>query len=344
MAGDEEPQTVKSILQRLEDVRMRPGAEYGATRNTRVFPLGVPTNLQDDEQGYRSFAVVAVGADLHYRDDLSAWRVEVAQNHLALVQDAFGSEKSLSKVVQFAGQIAQQTQQNTVFAVILALGATVVYIWIRFGSMQYGLAAIVALVHDVALTLGAITLSHYIYATAIGRALGVSDFKIDLPMIAALLTVIGYSLNDTIVVFDRIRENRGRLGDLSTSVINRSINQTLPRTVLTSLTTFMVVMVMYVFGGSGIAGFSYALLVGIVAGTYSSIAIAAPLLHNPRTLNSVSSVLAGLGGVGVVLAITDSEQMAVRMVLGAIALGLAGWWGVALNRKLPQRGPVPAGA
>ena len=171
-----------------------------------------------------------------------------------------------------------------------------------------------------------------------------SDFKIDLPMIAALLTVIGYSLNDTIVVFDRIRENRGRLGDLSTSVINRSINQTLPRTVLTSLTTFMVVMVMYVFGGSGIAGFSYALLVGIVAGTYSSIAIAAPLLHNPRTLNSVSSVLAGLGGVGVVLAITDPEQMAVRMVLGAIALGLAGWWGMSMNRKLPRRGPAAAGA
>jgi len=97
-------------------------------------------------------------------------------------------------------------------------------------------------------------------------------------MVAALLTVIGYSVNDTIVVFDRIRENRGKLRTITAPVINSSINQMLPRTLLTSLTTFMVVMIMYIWGGPGIKPFSFALLIGIIFGTYSSIAIASPLL------------------------------------------------------------------
>jgi len=97
-------------------------------------------------------------------------------------------------------------------------------------------------------------------------------------MIAALLTIIGYSLNDTIVVFDRIRENRGKLSNLNPQIISNSINQTLSRTLLTSLTTFAVVLVMYIWGGAGLRGFTFAMLVGILVGTYSSIAIAAPIL------------------------------------------------------------------
>jgi len=97
-------------------------------------------------------------------------------------------------------------------------------------------------------------------------------------MIAAFLTIIGYSLNDTIVVFDRIRENRGKQLTLTSKVISNSINQTLSRTLLTSLTTFMVVLVMYIWGGVGLRGFTFAMLIGIIVGTYSSIAIAAPIL------------------------------------------------------------------
>ena len=103
-------------------------------------------------------------------------------------------------------------------------------------------------------------------------------FKIDLAMIAAILTVIGYSVNDTIVVFDRIRENRGKLTTVSVPVINKSINQTLSRTLLTSGTTLIVVLIMYIWGGAGIKGFNFALLAGILFGTYSSIAVASPLL------------------------------------------------------------------
>ena len=109
--------------------------------------------------------------------------------------------------------------------------------------------------------------------------LGLESFKINLPMVAALLTVIGYSVNDTIVVFDRIRENRGRLTTVSEQVINDSINQTLPRTLLTSFTTFLVVFIMYNWGGSGIIhAYSFALMVGVIFGTYSSIAVASPLI------------------------------------------------------------------
>jgi SecD/SecF fusion protein len=160
----------------------------------------------------------------------------------------------------------------------LSLIAIVGYIWIRFGTARYGFAAIAALVHDVCITLGAVTVCTYIAATPIGKALLIGDFKINLEMIAAFLTIIGYSLNDTIVVFDRIRENSGKSAKLNPKLISNSINQTLSRTLLTSFTTFMVVLVMYIWGGVGLRGFTFAMLIGILIGTYSSIAIAAPIL------------------------------------------------------------------
>jgi len=124
--------------------------------------------------------------------------------------------------------------------------------------------------------------SGWLYQSFLGELFGISSFKIDLAMVAAVLTVIGYSVNDTIVVFDRIRENRGKLKTVSHDVINTSINQTLGRTLLTSGTTFLVVAIMYVWGGPGIHAFSFALLAGVIFGTYSSIAIASPLLMGFR--------------------------------------------------------------
>ena len=108
--------------------------------------------------------------------------------------------------------------------------------------------------------------------------LGFEDFKINLPMIAALLTIVGYSLNDTIVVFDRIREVRGKNPSLDATMVNTSLNQTLARTLLTSLTTLIVVVILYAVGGEGIHGFAFCLVVGVVVGTYSSIFVASPVL------------------------------------------------------------------
>jgi SecD/SecF fusion protein len=132
--------------------------------------------------------------------------------------------------------------------------------------------------HDVIISLGLLALTGIIGTTALGSTLLIEPFRIDLGVVAALLTIIGYSLNDTIVILDRIRENRGKLPVASRATINRSINQTVSRTLLTSLTTLMAVLIMYAEGGSGIRPFTFCLLAGLIVGTYSSVAIAAPLV------------------------------------------------------------------
>ena len=164
------------------------------------------------------------------------------------------------------------------YAVLLSWGAILLYLWFRFGNWTFGAAAVICLIHDLFFTLGIIAVCHYIHNWW-PVFLGIEDFKIDLTAVAALLTLVGYSVNDTIVVFDRIRENlalnrREKLAD----VVNRSINQTLSRTVIASGLTFLTVLCLYVFGGEVLNGFSFALVVGILIGTYSSIAVAAPML------------------------------------------------------------------
>jgi SecD/SecF fusion protein len=150
------------------------------------------------------------------------------------------------------------------------------YIWVRFQRVSYGLAAVVALIHDVLITLGALAVSYW--AAPVFGFLGVDQFKIGLPVLAAFLTIIGYSLNDTIVVFDRIREVKGKSPRLTEEMVNTSINQTLSRTLLTSLTTLIVIAVLYIGGGQVIHAFAFSLLIGIIVGTYSSIYVASPIL------------------------------------------------------------------
>ena len=142
--------------------------------------------------------------------------------------------------------------------------------------MIYGLAAVAALLHDILITLGAIAVSYWL-AEVFGFLL-IDQFKISLTVVAALLTIIGYSLNDTIVVFDRIRETKGKAPRLTSEMINVSINQTLSRTLLTSVTTLIVVVLLYAFGGEGIHAFAFALVIGVLVGTYSSIFVASPIL------------------------------------------------------------------
>ena len=172
---------------------------------------------------------------------------------------------------------------NAVVAVVLSLLGILCYIWIRFGSLRYSLAAIVALVHDVLITVGAVALTGYIGAqTVASGGFQLEAVQIDLGVVAALLTVIGYSLNDTIVILDRIRENRGKLPLPTQSIVNRSINQTVSRTVLTSFTTLLAVAIIFVAGGTGIRPFAFCLLIGIMVGTYSSVAIASPIVFTRK--------------------------------------------------------------
>ncbi len=173
-------------------------------------------------------------------------------------------------------RVAGDMINKAIGAMVASLLAIIGYIWFRFNRAVYGIAAVVALIHDVLITIGAIAVSYWC-AGALGF-LQIDQFKISLTVVAALLTVIGYSLNDTIVVFDRIREMKGKSLRLTGNMINESINSTLSRTLLTSGTTLLVVVVLYFFGGEGIHAFAFSLLVGIGIGTYSSIFVASPLL------------------------------------------------------------------
>jgi SecD/SecF fusion protein len=128
------------------------------------------------------------------------------------------------------------------------------------------------------MVLGICTLASVLSGSSVGQMLGLQDFKLNLSMIASYLTIVGYSLNDTIVVFDRIRELRGKSPTVSRQLVDSALNQTLSRTLLTGVTTLIVIFIMYSIGGEGLRGFSFCLFMGIVVGTYSSIFIASPML------------------------------------------------------------------
>ena len=172
-------------------------------------------------------------------------------------------EKMVRLQEEIGPKIGEELKGKAILAIFWALVGIILYIWWRF-EFSFGLAAVAALFHDVVITIGIFSL--------LGK-------EISLPVVAALLTIVGYSLNDTIVVFDRIREDLKIYRKESyNSVINHSINETLSRTIITSLTTFLVVLCLNIFGGSVIRDFSFALLIGVVVGTYSSIFIASPIL------------------------------------------------------------------
>ena len=197
---------------------------------------------------------------------------------LAAMQTEMATTAILDEVNSFDSSVASEMQESALLAMLISLIAIVAYIWFRFQRITFGLAAVAALVHDVLVVLGMVALGAYLSDTGLGVILGLNDFKINLPMIAAFLTIVGYSLNDTIVVFDRIREVRGKNPALTTSMVNDSLNQTLSRTLLTSITTLIVVLILYAIGGEGIHGFAYCLVIGVIVGTYSSIFVASPVL------------------------------------------------------------------
>ncbi len=268
--------TADRLEQRFRDIRFKPDAQdiqwyRYAIYDTQLTPFEADSRVKE-------FVYVSVHPEAGYRELTSEEEQRFAANEQEKIEMACSLQTSLARVTQIDPSIGLKSQYQALQAIILSLIAIVAYIWIRFGSARFGIAAIVALIHDVCITLGAVTVCTFIARSPIGAALGIGDFKINLEMIAAFLTIIGYSLNDTIVVFDRIRENRGKMNFINPNVVNESINQTLGRTLLTSFTTFLVVLVMYIWGGSGLRGFTFAMLIGILIGTYSSIAIASPIL------------------------------------------------------------------
>ncbi|MFW6059570.1 MAG: protein translocase subunit SecD [Phycisphaeraceae bacterium] len=272
--------TLEELRQRLRRTSMQPEFEGLGYRRHDVFGLERAADTTGDEPRYATAVVVARDDATDYVEQPDTFTASegLAQTQWELVSTALQRGSSLASVSNFSSQVSQTMQQQAISALILALLGVVAYIWFRFGSIHYGLAAIVALVHDVIIALGLLALAGYVYDTWFGGLLLLDAFKINLAIVAAMLTIVGYSLNDTIVVFDRIRENRGRLAVATPGIINDSINQTISRTALTSGTTLIAVGILYIFGGSGIHGFAFAVLVGVIIGTYSSIAVGAPIL------------------------------------------------------------------
>ncbi len=228
-----------------------------------------PLHLGTDAQQKYSAAAQAI---INYRDktkggvlaSMDELRGAADPAVLASLEDGyFVSDFGVYQVEIVGPQVGAQLRKQAMLATVYSLAGMLVYLAFRF-ELIYGVAAVITVFHDTLITLGAFSLTNK---------------PISLTVIAAILTLIGYSNNDTIVVFDRIRENlklmrREKLAD----VVNRSINQTLSRTILTAGLTFLTVLALYLFGGEVLHGFSFALVIGIIIGTYSSIAIAAPIL------------------------------------------------------------------
>jgi preprotein translocase subunit SecF len=230
----------KDPLHAGTDASQRYAAAAKAMVDYRDKTKGGVLNSLDELKSVVDPAVVAVLPDGFYLSDFGVYQVEIV-----------------------GPQVGKQLQSQAKWAVLYSLAGMLVYLGFRF-EWIYGVAAVVTVFHDTLITVGAFSLANK---------------EISLTVIAAILTLIGYSNNDTIVIFDRIRENlklmrREKLSE----IVNRSINQTLSRTILTAGLTFLTVLALYLFGGEVLHGFSFALVIGILIGTYSSIAIAAPIL------------------------------------------------------------------
>ena len=179
------------------------------------------------------------------------------------LSDNLNSEINFRRVENVGPKVSTELLQSSVIAISLALAAMLFYIWIRF-EWQFSVGSIIALFHDVVITLGIFS---------------VLALEINLSIIAAVLTIVGYSMNDTVVIYDRIRENLFKYTKLSiVDIANLSINETLARTIITSITTLLALVSIYILGGEILRGFSFAMILGVIIGTYSSIFVASPIL------------------------------------------------------------------
>ncbi len=192
---------------------------------------------------------------------------QIQQNVLEIVKQKLMND--ISETINFrrtevvGPKVSGELIQSGTIAILVAVFAMLIYIWLRF-EWQFSLGAVIALLHDVILTIGVFCLT---------------QLEFNLPIIAAILTIVGYSMNDTVVVYDRVRENLRKFRSKEiTSLLNLSINETLSRTIVTSVTTLLALVSLYIFGGEVIKGFTFAMIWGVLVGTYSSIFVAAPLL------------------------------------------------------------------
>jgi SecD/SecF fusion protein len=284
------PLSVTQIKQRINDEQQSEsgGTSLGASQdfivvgsngaNTGGGPAGT-AQAGSIDQPVDSAVVLASQSGIDFTKDATTWQTQLADPLWKLVNYGVNRPAQLQQVKNFDAAVAGDTKDNAILALTLSIIVIMIYIWVRFGNLKYGTASVISLFHDTLVTIAALGFAHFlVHFSTLAKILQIEPFRIDLTIVAGILTVMGYSMIDTIVVFDRIRENRGKFGHLSRQVINDAINQTLSRTLLTAGTTTITVAIMYFVGGPGIHGFTFVLLIGILVCTYSSIAIASPFL------------------------------------------------------------------
>lgn len=343
--------TPAEMALRLRNMRMQPDFEDVEWREAKIIPLVFdrpPADSKTEAQDLncKRIAILVTDPSSPYIEGESneAWKNQLAAKELKLAQEALASSRALERVTQFAPQIANEAVQKAIIAIVLSIIAIAIYVWVRFGSVDFGLGGIIALYHDVAITIAALMVCHHIHDTWFGRMLMLQDFKFDLNIIAALLTIVGFSINDTIVIFDRIRELRGRMATVTPTLINNAVNETLSRTIITTLTVFVCLLAMYFTGGDGIHGFCFAMLVGSISGTYSTVIIASPILFHPRAMWVSTIVLGGLTTLLIASSVTIPwlRYALMVLILAGSVFALVRQWVATAGRSTPARAEATA--
>ena len=230
------------------------------------------TNIAEIRQSFLKMNLGDVAVKKFGKENDYLAKIEITktddENFIKSINDQLsadlGSQVNFRRVENVGPKVSNELLRAGLLAITLSLAAMLFYIWIRF-EWQFSLGAIIALIHDVIITVGIFSFLSY---------------EVNLSIVAAVLTIVGYSMNDTVVIFDRVRENLKKYSKISISEISDlSTNQTLSRTLITSVTTLLALFSIYIFGGAILKGFSFAMIIGVIVGTYSSIFVATPILN-----------------------------------------------------------------
>lgn len=293
----EPPVSLATLTTRLDTVRTRPDYADSLSRKHSVIVL------DGSEDAVRSAAFVVFDETARVFDNEARWTDVLAAREWKLTREALTQAQIPATVVLFSAAIADTFRAQAIVATIVSFTMISLYIWFRFKSLRYSLAALIALIHDVLVVIACVALCEWMYkhptTESIAISLGLLPFRIDLNMIAALLTIAGYSLNDTIVIMDRIREVKGKSAEADYDMINDAVNGTLSRTVITGGSTLFSCVALYILGGEGMRAFAFALTIGLIVGTYSSVAVAAPLVWSGKRRKADDPAVPSDGSVAV---------------------------------------------
>jgi SecD/SecF fusion protein len=276
----EPPVPLKQLEERLERRRL---SEFSETLE-RKREVGV---LDGTEDAVKTAVVLVQDPNISAFDNQDLFEREVMGREWNLVRSALAQAGQVADVQTFSPAVAESFKTKAIMSVLGSIFLLIIYIWFRYGTPRWALAATLPVLTDVIGMVGAVAIARWLHdynpeTNAFARKILLLPFAININMVAAILTMAGFSLNDKVIILDRIRENKGKLKYASAPIVNNSINQTLSRTMITSGLILMTTLVLYFFGGEAIRGFAFVFTVGAILGTFSSIALAAPLVWSRK--------------------------------------------------------------